>query len=80
MYIHKNEMLSFIKQDVRLLIQENERDSVMRKQVFISTYLQDLHHQLSAIPGLFVPRMTLIKEAEFDETKFHRLMIDPLNY
>ena len=80
MYFHKNEMLSSLKPNIHLLIQEKTSDSAERKQVFILTYLQDLHQQLFVIPRLSVLRMTFIKESMFDETKFCCLMIHPLSY
>ena len=48
------EMLSSLKMDVWLLIQERARAMTKDKQVFISSYLQDLHLHVSAIPRLHV--------------------------
>ena len=48
------EMLSSLKMDVWLLIQERARAMTKDKQVFISSNLQDLHLHVSAIPRLHV--------------------------
>ena len=80
MYFHKKEMLYPLKQDVRLLIQEKAKAMAEEKQVFISSYLQDLHIYLSAIPGLCVPGLKLVKDREFDDSKFCRIVEDPLLY
>ena len=74
MYFHKKEMLYPLKQDVRLLIQEKAKAMAEEKQVFISSYLQDLHIYLSAIPGLCVPSLKLVKYREFDDSKFVELL------
>ncbi|RVX13238.1 hypothetical protein CK203_017989 [Vitis vinifera] len=68
------------KDDVRLLIQEKAKAMAEEKQVFISSYLQDLHIYLSAIPGLYVPGLKLVKDREFDDSKFCRIVEDPLLY
>ena len=73
-------MLYPLKQDVRLLIQEKAKAMAEEKQVFISSYLQDLHIYLSAIPGLCVPSLKLVKYREFDDSKFCRIVEDPLLY
>ena len=42
------------------------------KQVFISSYLQDLH--------LHVPGLKLVKDFKFGDSKFCRIVEDPLLY
>ena len=71
-------ILSTLKPDVYHLICEKARSSAEQKQVFISAYLQDLHVHLSAIPGLCVPGLNLIKEMEFDGSKICRNINEPL--
>ena len=50
------------------------------KQVFISSYLQDLHIYLSVVLGLRVPGLKLVKDMEFDNSKLCRIVEDPLLY
>ena len=44
----------------RFLIYEKTKASIEEKQVFISTYLQDLHIYLSVTIGLRVPGLSLV--------------------
>ncbi|WJZ91210.1 hypothetical protein VitviT2T_010306 [Vitis vinifera] len=78
MFHQRNEILSTLKPDVYHLICEKARSSAEEKQVFISAYLQDLHVHLSAIPGLSVPGLNLIKEMELDDSKICRNTSEPL--
>ena len=74
------EMLYSLKQDVHLLIHEKVKAMAEEKQVFISSYLQDLHIYLSTILGLHVPSLKLVKNMEFDDSKFCRIVEDLLLY
>ena len=80
MYFHKKEMLYSLKQDVRFLVQEKAKAMAEEKQVFISSYLQDLHIYLSVIPGLRVLGLKLVKDMEFDNSKSCRIVEDPILY
>ena len=80
MYFHKKEMLYSLKQDVCLLIQEKAKVMAEDKQVFISFYLQNLHLYLLAIPGLHIPSLKLVKDIDFDDSKFCRIVEDPVLY
>ena len=62
------------------MIHENIKALAEEKQVFISVYLQDLHIYLSAIPSFWVPSLKLVKDMEFDDSKFCRIVEDPLLY
>ena len=78
MFHHRNQLLYNLKLDVYRLICEKAKSSAEKMQVFISAYLQDLHIYLSAIPGLSVPGLNLIKEMEFDDLKICRNISKPL--
>ena len=78
MYFQKKKILYSLKHDVRFLIFEKAKALVEEKQVFISTYLQDLHIYLSAIPGLRIPGLKLVKDMEFDGSKICRFIDEPL--
>ena len=80
MYFHKKEMLYYLKQDVRFLIQEKINAMIEEKQVFISSYLQDLNIYLLVVLGLCVSSLKLVKDMEFDNSKFCRIVEDPLLY
>ena len=80
MYFHKKEMLYSLNQDVRFLVQEKAKAMAEEKQVFISSYLQDLHIYLSVVLGLRVPGLKLVKDMEFDNSKLCRIVEDPLIY
>ena len=71
-------MLYSLKHDVRFLVQE--KVMAEEKQVFISSYLQDLHIYLSIIPGLHVLGLKLVKDMEFDNSKFYQIVEDPFLY
>ena len=62
------------------MIQEKINAMVEEKQVFISSYLQDLNIYLLVILGLRVPSLKLVKDMEFDNSKFCRIVEDPLLY
>ena len=47
---------------------------------FISSYFQDLHLHVSAIPSLHVLGLKLVKDIEFDDSKFCRIVEDPFLY
>ena len=53
---------------------------VEEKQVFIFTYLQDLHLNLTTILRLTIPGIQFLKDIEYDGTKFYRIWEDPLKY
>lgn len=53
---------------------------VEEKQVFIFTYLQDLHLNLTAILRLTIPGIQFLKDIEYDGTKFYKIWEDPLKY
>ena len=74
MYFQKKEMMYSLKQDVRFLIYEKAKTLAEGKQVFISAYLQDLHIYLSTTLGLRVPSLKLVKDGEFDDSKFCRII------
>ncbi|KAL6340263.1 hypothetical protein AAG906_040699 [Vitis piasezkii] len=79
MYFHKKQFFYSLKQDdVRLLIYEKAKALTEEKQVFISTYLQDLHIYISVIPGLRVLGLKLVKDMEFDNFKICRSLSEPL--
>ena len=78
MFHHRNQLLYNLKLDVYRLICEKAKSSAEKMQVFISAYLQDLHIYLSAIPGLSVLGLNLIKEMEFDDSKICRNISEPL--
>ena len=78
MYFQNKEILYSLKHDVCFLIFEKAKALVEEKQVFISTYLQDLHIYLSAIPGLRIPGLKLVKDMEFDGSKTCRFIDEPL--
>ena len=71
-------MLYSLKHDVRFLVQE--KVMAEEKQVFISSYLQDPHIYLSVVPGLHVPGLKLVKDMEFDNSKFYQIVEDPFLY
>ena len=73
-------MLYSLKQDVRFLVQEKAKAMAEEKQVFISSYLQDLHIYLSVIPGRRVLGLKLVKDMEFDNSKSCRIVEDPILY
>lgn len=74
------ELLYHLKHDVCFLILEKAKAMAEEKKVFISTYLQDFHIYLSIIPCLRVPRIKLVKDMEFDDSKFCRIVENPLLY
>ena len=78
MYFHKKKMLYSLKQDVCLLIQEKAKHMAEDKQIFISSYLQYLRLYLSTIPSLHIPCLNFVKDMEFDNSKFYRIIEDPL--
>ena len=80
MYFQKKEMMYSLKQDVRFLIYEKAKTLAEEKQVFISACLQDLHIYLSTTLGLWVPSLKLVKDREFDDSKFYRTIKDPFLY
>ena len=80
MYFQKKEMMYSLKQDVRFLIYEKAKTLAEEKQVFISACLQDLHIYLSTTLGLWVPSLKLVKDREFDNSKFYRTIKDPFLY
>ena len=61
-------------------IQESAKAMMEEKQVFISTYLQDFHIYLLAIPGLCISGLKLVKDMKFDNSKFCRIIKDPFLY
>ena len=69
-----------LKMDVRLLIQERVRAMPEDKQVFIFSYLQDLHLYVLDISGLHVLGLNLVKDIEFNDSKFCRIVKDSLLY
>ena len=80
MYFYKREISYSLKMDVRLLIQERVRAIAEDKQVFIFSYLQDLHLYILAILGLHVLDLNLVKDIEFNDSKFCRIVKDFLLY
>ncbi|RVW62515.1 hypothetical protein CK203_064030 [Vitis vinifera] len=51
-----------------------------KNKFFISSYLQDPHIYLSVVPGLHVPGLKLVKDMEFDNSKFYQIVEDPFLY
>lgn len=77
MYYLKTENLYSLKPDLRLLILEKAKSLAEEKQIFISSYLQDLHLYLSTNIGLKVPGLSLVTVKEVDDSKVCRIIEEP---
>ena len=80
MYHHKTENLYSLKPELRLLILKKAKSSAEEKQIFIASYLQDLHLYLSTNIGLKVPGLSLVTDKEVDDSKICRMIGEPLQY
>ena len=78
MYFHKTENLYFLQLDLRLLIFGKAKSSAKKKQIFISSYLQDLHIYLLTNIGFKVPGLSLVIDREFDDSKLYRIVEEPI--
>ena len=77
MYFHKTENLYFLQLDLRLLIFGKTKFSTKKQQIFISSYLQDLHIYLLT-NGFKVPGLSLVIDREFDDSKLYRIVEEPI--
>ena len=80
MYHSKTENLYSLQPDLRLLILEKAKSSAEERQIFISSYLQDLHLYLSTNIGLKVPGLSLVTDKEVDDSKICRMIEEPFQY
>ena len=61
-------------------ILEKAKSSAEERQIFISSYLQDLHLYLSTNIGLKVPGLSLVTDKEVDDSKICRMIEEPFQY
>ena len=80
MYFHKIENLYSLEQDLRFLIYGKAKASAKEKQIFISSYVQDLHIYLSTTISIWVPGLSLVIDREFDDSKLCRTIKEPIQY
>ena len=80
MYFHKIENLYSLEQDLRFLIYGKAKALAEEKQIFISSYLQDLHIYLLTTIGIWVPGLSLVIDKEFDDSKLCRTIKEPIKY
>ena len=71
-------MLYSLQRDLRFLIFGKAKASAEEKQIFISSYLQDLHIYISASIGFRVPGLSLVIDKEFDDSKLCRTIKEPI--
>ena len=70
-------MLYSLQRDLRFLIFGKAKASAEEKQIFISSYLQDLHIYLLT-NGFKVPGLSLVIDREFDDSKLYRIVEEPI--